>query len=621
MEEVIDGFCTGDSYSFFGLSLNQEGIYYHNLKDIMTCDSVVVRLELSKLDSINILLIEEHCDSYTWNGMTYSQSGVHSFTNQTTEGCDSLVTLDLTILESSSSLEMVSVCDSFLWNEVVYYDSGIFSYATLNSAGCDSIASLDLSISLSSQDTIERNGCQTYEWNGQVYDQSGFYNFAGFTAEGCDSIVVLDLTIQDTVITSMDTEACSFFFWNGQTYNQSGVYDYLTTSVEGCDSTAILNLTIHDTIVESIFISSCEFYIWNDMTFYESGIYDHLDVSQYGCDSTTFLNLEINNTDSIDIEEVACDNYIWNGETYDSSGVYEYQGIGIHGCDSIVFLHLEIQNDFEFFDTIYLCQGDSVFIAEQWVDTDLLLQENFTSVGACDSTFFYEVIVNPSYLLDETITLCPGDSILIDNLWIKDEITIVQEHTSISGCDSIVTINVALYNEDLPMLNDINHAAGDTLDLNLNLFSDLWEVEWSPTELINCNTCTEVSIYSEEDVLIEIIYTSLETGCVYHEEFNIYLIEDGKSRIYVPNIFSPNSPNPDNRNWKVFLGDDDIILDHVSIYDRWGSRVANWEDSQEIIWDGSFNNRPLNQGVYIYLIKWRDVDGKEHILTGNVTLL
>ena len=63
-------------------------------------------------------------------------------------GCDSTATLNLTINNSSSSSEDVTACDSFDWNGVTYTESGTYTFTTTNSAGCDSTATLNLTIDL-----------------------------------------------------------------------------------------------------------------------------------------------------------------------------------------------------------------------------------------------------------------------------------------------------------------------------------------------------------------------------------------------------------------------------------------------------------------------------------------
>ena len=48
-------------------------------------------------------------------------------------GCDSTATLNLTINNSSSSSEDVTACDSFDWNGVTYTESGNYTFSLLMS--------------------------------------------------------------------------------------------------------------------------------------------------------------------------------------------------------------------------------------------------------------------------------------------------------------------------------------------------------------------------------------------------------------------------------------------------------------------------------------------------------
>lgn len=47
--------------------------------------------------SVDTVIVETACDSYMWNGVTYTQSGVHTVHFSAANGCDSAVTLVLTI--------------------------------------------------------------------------------------------------------------------------------------------------------------------------------------------------------------------------------------------------------------------------------------------------------------------------------------------------------------------------------------------------------------------------------------------------------------------------------------------------------------------------------------------
>ena len=55
-------------------------------------------------------------------------------------------TLNLTINNSSPSSDDVTACNSFDWNGVTYTESGTYTFTTTNAVGCDSTANLNLSI-------------------------------------------------------------------------------------------------------------------------------------------------------------------------------------------------------------------------------------------------------------------------------------------------------------------------------------------------------------------------------------------------------------------------------------------------------------------------------------------
>ena len=66
------------------------------------------------------------CDSYTWiDGNTYNLSNnTATYLFMNAAGCDSTVTLNLTINNSSSSSSNVTACDSYAWNGNTYTTSG-----------------------------------------------------------------------------------------------------------------------------------------------------------------------------------------------------------------------------------------------------------------------------------------------------------------------------------------------------------------------------------------------------------------------------------------------------------------------------------------------------------------
>jgi uncharacterized protein (TIGR02145 family) len=130
------------------------------LTNAVGCDSVVT-LNLTIRKKTYGIDVQDHCDTYTWmNGVTYTESTdtpVHTITNMA--GCDSIVTLNLTIRkQTSSSTQSLTEYNTYTWNGSTYTTSGIYTATLTNAAGCDSTATLDLTILYRFPITYNLNG-------------------------------------------------------------------------------------------------------------------------------------------------------------------------------------------------------------------------------------------------------------------------------------------------------------------------------------------------------------------------------------------------------------------------------------------------------------------------------
>jgi len=162
----------------------------------------------STIDSISA------CNSYTWlDNVTYTSSTNNpTYTFINSSGCDSVLTLNLTINSSTNSVDSVTACDSYTWIDNNTYTSSNNSatFVTTNSNGCDSIITLDLTIKNSTDRIDTVTACDSYTWldNNTYTSSNNTATLILTNAVGCDSIVRLDLTIysNDTsVILSNDT--------------------------------------------------------------------------------------------------------------------------------------------------------------------------------------------------------------------------------------------------------------------------------------------------------------------------------------------------------------------------------------------------------------------------------
>jgi hypothetical protein len=173
-------------------------------------------------------------------------SGTLSVLAQNTCGQSAPVSVVINQFLQSSTTLNVNTCNSYTFNGQNYTQSGTYNYTGQTIHGCDSVVVLNLTISPSSTTTITEQACGSYPWNGQTFYNSGTYIDSLQTSSGCDSIVNLSLTIHPIESQIIDSTVLDSFTWNGTTYTTSGQYTQFFTSIHGCDSTVTINLTIED---------------------------------------------------------------------------------------------------------------------------------------------------------------------------------------------------------------------------------------------------------------------------------------------------------------------------------------------------------------------------------------
>ena len=178
--------------------------------------------------------------------------GTYNITITDTAGCMVANSIILYDPANITSLTAYLACDSYFWNNIMYSNSGIYTNTTIAANGCDSTAILNLTINNSSNSTTYVQSCNDYNWNGNVYTVSGTYPFEALNSAGCDSIAYLVLTISNFSTSATLVKDCNPYLWNGVTYEYSGIYTDTSTNVFGCDSIATLDLNITSYAIDAV---------------------------------------------------------------------------------------------------------------------------------------------------------------------------------------------------------------------------------------------------------------------------------------------------------------------------------------------------------------------------------
>lgn len=114
------------------------------------------------------------------------------------------------------------------------------------------------------------------------------------------------------------------------------------------------------------------------------------------------------------------------------------------------------------------------------------------------------------------------------------------------------------------------------------------------------------------------VYTlSTENGCgTYTDEI---VLTGCPPVIYVPNVFDLSAENQENAVFKAFVSNAEVT--GMDIYDRWGGLVYR-QSSEAAAWDGTWRGKKVEEGVYTYLIRYKDLNtGGIKSVSGTVLLL
>ncbi len=396
-------------------------------------------------------------------------------------GCTTQSSATITVNQPSTSSTTVTECDSYLWNGTTYTTSGVYTHTATNSVGCDSIATLNLTIKHSTDSIIPVTACSSYTWaqTGLVYNTSGLYRDTIANAAGCDSVITLNLTINMPSTGTFNATGCGSYVWalNGQTYNTAGMYTHTIPNSVGCDSVVTLNLTMGQANTGIDTQVACETFTWIDGVVYTASTNTPTFTltNASGCDSVVTLHLTINqNTGSTVAPVTTCGSYTWplSGQTYTTSGAYTHTIPNAAGCDSVITLNLTIHPQ----PVVTITNnGNGSFVASSTVSGTIAWLNCTTNTlvsGATTAT--YTPTANGSYAaIVTTANGCSDTSacLTINNVGIKENsVSSISVHPNPTHDFVIVTMEAATATVDVfdaqgKLVQTAQIKSGDQIDL------------------------------------------------------------------------------------------------------------------------------------------------------------
>lgn len=376
--------CAGETYLFDQDELTGTGQYVHTYQAVGGCDSVVT-LNLTVLPVSESETDATICagETYQFNGVALTDAGDYVAMLSGENGCDSTATLHLSVLPVSSGEISATICgnETYAFGGVEYHQSGDYTAVYQSSNGCDSTVTLHLTVLPTADHLVLATICegQAFEFNGESLSDAGEYVYTYQTTGGCDSVVTVQLTVLPVPHSSFDASTCNGdpYYYNSDTLTMSGDYIYVfpVGGSNGCDSVVTLHLTVHQLTLPNIVNATLcqgESYPYHGTNYTQGGIFTFHYTTAAGCDSMDVLILNFLPVSHTSLQAVICPggSYEFNGTQLTAPGVYTATFNSANGCDSTVTLLLTLDTPIS---VTVVQQGQTLFAssvngAYQWIN-------------------------------------------------------------------------------------------------------------------------------------------------------------------------------------------------------------------------------------------------------------
>lgn len=288
-------------------------------------------------------------------------------------------------------------------------------------------------------------------------------------------------------------------------WSTSGIYIDVITNLSGCDSVITINLTVIPLPFRIISVSECNSYTSpsGNHQWTSSGVFHDTIPNFSGCDSLLIINLIIlGSTDSI--VEIACFNYTSPSGLYNwtTSGVYNDTLINSYSCDSIIVIDLTINNSSYSSISVNECYNYlSPSGIYNWSSSGVYI-DTITNMSGCDSIITVNLtILQEGYSTLEVATCGSYMSPSGIYIWTSSGNYIDTIQNSV-GCDSIIYISLNILNNDesmsITVCDSLISPSGNYVWSSTGIYSDT---------ITNINGCDSIlTIYlSVNSVFAEII--------------------------------------------------------------------------------------------------------------------
>jgi gliding motility-associated-like protein len=522
------------------------------------CDSTIY-INRTNLPIASFLIDDVFCPggSITVNGEVYDENnltGTETFFGAAFNGCDSIVTIDISYGTEVINQIDIALCDgeTYTLPGGIVLDQNNPTYSETLIGGsynnCDSITIHTVSYYPVSQSQFNPELCpgESVVIGGVIIDAANLSDtilLANASYTGCDSTLTVNAIVYtvpdgDYINTLCDGESIVI---NGTTYNEanpSGVETIPNGSFHNCDTTFTVLIDFYPASTSTLSYNLCqgESVIIGGVELNATSPFATITlpgVGQYGCDSIIMASVSYYPPATSTIDNTLCfgQSIVVNGTIYNEAnpaGTEILTDMSYHGCDSIVTIDLSFNSSVMVtFDDIF-CDHTEEIIVNGTIYNILnpAGMETMTSVSGCDSIATIDLTYPDSVFVYHNDVLCPGESIVVNGVTYDANTpngTEVQIGAAPFGCDIYHIVNLSFYQ---PSESNVNETLcfGDDIVIAGTLFnaSHLTDIIVLPNAAYNnCDSIVIVAIDFYPEIITN-LNNSLCEGQSIQVNGNIY---------------------------------------------------------------------------------------------------
>ena len=446
-------------YEWRGRTIYESGIYrdtiYSDGNEVVLGIKVTVLPVLHKPEPILATICDG--DFYQFGDSMLTVQGTYFDTLTSVNGCDSIVMLTLQILPVTNQVEHKSIFegDSVLFHDVWYKEPGFYTYREKNINSCTNTYQLILNVIKEFKKDTAVYVCDNelpFVWRGIEYYETGDYTRPTSWTDSSRVMTTLHLTVSPTYYGEQHINLCSgagSFLYRGKEYTETGIFYDTIPSRNGCDSIYKIIVRVHPTKerFDTVHISDKQTYNFNGRDLNKEGQYEAMFTNEMGCDSIIHLQLYVHPSYLYETNEEICekDTFIWRGKKYFETGVYHDSLLSVYGHDSVYKLSLIVHPSYVFQEEVTVCPNRTTYLHGIDISQPGMYHDTLQSIHGCDSV--YHIMVNwaRSFQQEYSATICQGEKYNFYGVDYTRSGTYKYE----IGCDSTIILHLTVLQRDI----------------------------------------------------------------------------------------------------------------------------------------------------------------------------